>query len=70
MKYKEDYDGKPFKLPKVHLKDTIEWKSTLVDHNRRSYQDVSLDDLDFSFQDKTNNLDKPDNKVKKLKKDI
>lgn len=30
----------------------------------------SLDDIDFSFLDKTNNLDKPDNKVKKLKKDI
>lgn len=62
MKYKEDWDGKPFRLPKVHIKDTIKWKSTFIDHNRRSYQDVSLDDLDLSWLDKS--------KVKKLKKDI
>ena len=62
MKY-NSYSEKPFMLPKVRIKDTIKEKSTFVDHNRRSYQD-------FSFLDKTNNLDKPDNKVKKLKKDI
>ena len=63
MKY-NSYDEKPFRLPKVKLPSTTKWKSTFVDHNRRSYQEVSLDDLDLSW------LDKSRNKVKKLKKDI
>ena len=61
MKY-NSYDEKPFMLPKVRIKDTIKEKSTFVDHNRRSYQEISLDDLDLSW------LDKSRNKVKKLKK--
>ena len=51
-----------YRLPKVKIPDTVKWKSTFIDHNRRSYQDVSLDDLDLSYLDKSN-------KVKKLKKD-
>lgn len=62
MKY-NSYNEKPFMLPKVRIKDTIKEKSTFVDHNRRSYQEISLDDLDLSW------LDKSRNKVKKLKKD-
>ena len=62
MKY-NTYDEKPFRLPKVKLKDTIKEKSTFIDHNRRSYQEVSLDDLDLSWLDKSK-------KVKTKKKDI
>lgn len=52
-------------LPKVRIKDTIKEKSTFVDHNRRSYQDFSLDDLDLSWLDKSKKV-----KVRKKKKDI
>jgi len=48
MKY-NSYNEKPFMLPKVRIKDTIKEKSTFVDHNRRSYQEISLDDLDLSW---------------------
>ncbi len=68
MKYKENWDGKPFSLPKVHIKDTIKEKSTFVDHNRGSYQEFSLDDLDLSWLDKSRNKDESNNKVKKIKK--
>ena len=64
MKY-NSYDEKPFMLPKVRIKDTIKEKSTFVDHNRRSYQDFSLDDLDLSWLDKSKKV-----KVRKKKKDI
>lgn len=64
MKY-NSYSEKPFMLPKVRIKDTIKEKSTFVDHNRRSYQDFSLDDLDLSWLDKSKKV-----KVRKKKKDI
>ena len=57
MKY-NSYDEKPFMLPKVRIKDTIKEKSTFVDHNRRSYQEISLDDLDLSWLDKSRNKEK------------
>ena len=61
MKYNSDSENN-LRLPKVKIPDIVKWKSTFIDHNRRSYQDVSLDDLDLSYLDKSN-------KVKKLKKD-
>ena len=64
MKY-NSYDEKPFMLPKVRIKDTIKEKSTFVDHNRGSYQEFSLDDLDLSWLDKSKKV-----KVRKKKKDI
>ena len=59
MKYNK-YDELPFRLPSITKE-----KSTFVVHNRRSYQDFSLDDLDLSWLDKSKKV-----KVRKKKKDI
>lgn len=72
MKYNEYDDEFPKPILPRHIKitETINDRYRFIDKELKNPIEKSLDDLDFSFLDKSNNKDKPDNKVKTLKKDI